>query len=81
MNSLLQIGGIHNAPISSSSKMNGNVVAPIPKLADTMKAEVPDAANWTITDVVQFFVEMGFLLQADVFRDQVVYIISEINRL
>ena len=51
--------------------MNGSVVAPIPKLATTMKAEVPDASEWTISDVVNFFTEMGFSQQSEVFREQV----------
>ena len=56
----------------SSSKMNGgSVAAPIPKLAHTMKAEVPDASEWTIMDVVDFFTEMGFSQQSEVFQEQV----------
>ena len=51
--------------------MNGTLPAPIPKLAQTMKLEVPDASEWTIEDVVKFFWDMGFPDQADVFREQV----------
>lgn len=43
----------------------------LPRLADTMPATVPDATEWSIDDVVQFFRDVGFTDQADVFREQV----------
>ena len=50
---------------------NGHIPTPtIPRLADTLPAEVPDASEWTIEDVVQFFKDVGFIDQADVFREQ-----------
>jgi len=31
----------------------------------------PDATDWTISDVADFFISAGFLEQAEIFRDQV----------
>lgn len=43
----------------------------LPKLADTLPAVVPDASDWSIEDVVKFFKDVGFVHQAEVFREQV----------
>jgi hypothetical protein len=42
----------------------------LPKLADTLPLVVPDASEWSIDDVVKFFKDVGFVQQAEVFREQ-----------
>jgi hypothetical protein len=51
--------------------MNCGVVTPIPKHASTLKTEVPEASDWNIDDVVEYFLNVGFTEQAEVFREQV----------
>ena len=54
----------------------------LPRLSETLPAVVPDASEWTIDDVVQFFRNVGFVDQAEVFREQVrpksVYLICDV---
>lgn len=42
----------------------------LPMLRD-FQGPYPDAANWTIDDVVNFFKSAGFVSQAEAFREQV----------
>ena len=51
--------------------MNGDVVAPIPR-HNSQRDSVPDAAEWSIDDVVKFFADLGYDEQAEVFREQVI---------
>ena len=37
----------------------------------TNSTTYPDATDWTISDVADFFISAGFLEQAEIFRDQV----------
>ncbi|XP_064605380.1 histone acetyltransferase KAT6B-like [Liolophura sinensis] len=41
-----------------------------PKLRKLAESEVPDASEWTIEEVVDFFKSLGFQQQADAFREQ-----------
>lgn len=50
--------------------VNGDVAVLVPRLAGTLDLEVPDACEWTILDVVQFFSEIGFVEQAEAFKQQ-----------
>ncbi len=49
-------------------------VVVLPRLADTLPVEPPDASDWTIQDVVNYFTGVGFVEQADVFREQVSWV-------
>lgn len=51
--------------------MSPSIVVPIPRLAATLTAEVPDASSWSIVDVVNFFYDMGFMEQSEAFKEQV----------
>lgn len=44
-----------------------------PKLRKLAESEVPDASEWTIEEVVDFFRSLGFQQQADAFREQVTW--------
>ncbi len=51
--------------------MNGHINPPLPRLADTLPLEVPDASDWSIDDVANYFIGVGFTDQAEVFKEQV----------
>ncbi len=51
--------------------MNGHINPPLPKLSETLPRIVPDASNWSIDDVVEYFKGVGFVEQSEVFKDQV----------
>ena len=51
--------------------MNGHINPPLPKLSETLPRIVPDASNWSIDDVVDYFKRVGFVEQSEVFKDQV----------
>ena len=53
-----------------SSYSNGPIVT-LPRLADTLPVNVPDASDWSIDDVERYFKDVGFVEQAEVFREQV----------
>lgn len=42
----------------------------LPKLADTLPSNPPDASKWSIDDVFHYFTDVGFGLHAAVFREQ-----------
>eukprot|EP00914_Ancora_sagittata_P006023 GHVO01012147.1.p1 GENE.GHVO01012147.1~~GHVO01012147.1.p1 ORF type:complete len:251 (-),score=34.08 GHVO01012147.1:199-951(-) len=51
----------------SNGAMNGSVLRP--KLR-SLEAEVPDAADWSIDDVAQYFSGTGFVEESETFREQ-----------
>eukprot|EP00918_Siedleckia_nematoides_P015913 GHVU01034352.1.p1 GENE.GHVU01034352.1~~GHVU01034352.1.p1 ORF type:complete len:231 (-),score=17.94 GHVU01034352.1:1063-1755(-) len=55
---------------SASAILDDSVIYPLPKLANTLPVIVPDASDWSIEDVVTYFKDVGFITQAEVFREQ-----------
>ena len=51
--------------------MNGHINPLLPQLSETLPLEVPDASEWSIDDVVNYFLGVGFTEQAEVFKEQV----------
>ena len=57
--------------LSPIPMMNGHINPPLPRLSETLPLEVPDASEWSIDDVVNYFLGVGFTEQAEVFKEQV----------
>ena len=55
----------------SSTVLNDALPPALPRLANTLAAAVPDASDWSIDNVVEFFTEVGFTEQAQQFKEQV----------
>ncbi|KAK2176405.1 hypothetical protein NP493_664g02049 [Ridgeia piscesae] len=53
-----------------SSTVLKDSLSTLPKLGKTLSASVPDASDWTIDNVVEFFTDVGFTEQAQQFREQ-----------
>ena len=53
--------------------LNDALPPALPRLAKTLAAAVPDASDWSIDNVVEFFTEVGFTEQAQQFKEQVRY--------
>jgi len=60
----------HSSAGTVSDDMPVSVSQRIPRLSTTLVGEVPDASDWTVHDVTQFFVRLGFVQQASAFSDQ-----------
>ena len=56
-----------------SSTVLKDSLSTLPKLGKTLSASVPDASDWTIDNVVEFFTDVGFTEQAQQFREQVCF--------
>ena len=56
--------------LSPIPMMNGHINQPLPRLSETLPLEVPDASEWSIDDVVNYFLGVGFTEQAEVFKEQ-----------
>ncbi|CAH1775960.1 unnamed protein product [Owenia fusiformis] len=55
--------------------MNGaaspsEMISPKPVIPAAIKDEIPDASDWTMDDVVEYFKKKGFEEQADIFKEQ-----------
>ena len=57
--------------LSPIPMMNGHINPPLPRLSETLPIDVPDASDWSIDDVVNYFLGVGFTEQAEVFKEQV----------
>ena len=51
-----------------SPPSNVDAVVTLPKLSATLTSEPPDASNWSVADVAEYFTDVGFVDQAEAFR-------------